>query len=77
MREYIFTERERKIIETYVDQGIRLEGFNQLDHRMRTSWSSLMGDLILAFRWGAAQYTVFEELVGHVQRLKDYLDKLY
>jgi hypothetical protein len=76
MRKYIFTEKERKIIETYVDQGIHLEGFNQLDHRMRTSWSSLMGDLILAFRWGAAEYTVFEEVVGHVQRLKDYLDKL-
>lgn len=77
MRECIFNERERKIIETHVDQGICLEGFNQLDHRIRTSWSSLMGDLILAFRWGVAQYPIFEEVLGHIKRLKDYLDKLY
>jgi len=77
MREYIFTERERNIIQTYIEKGIRLEGFNQLDHRMKSSWSNLLEDIILALRLGATEYPLIEEYVRHVQRLKDYLAEFY
>ena len=32
VRYYILTEREREIIRTYLDQGLKLEGFRVLAH---------------------------------------------
>jgi 5-bromo-4-chloroindolyl phosphate hydrolysis protein len=35
LREYILTERERKIIRTFLERGEKLEGFRQLLFRAR------------------------------------------
>lgn len=77
MREYIFTEKERKIIETYVESGIRLEGFNQLDHRMKGAWSKLLEDLALALKLGAIEHPFLEEYVTQTQELREWLGKIY
>lgn len=77
MREYIFTEKERKIIETYVESGTRLEGFNQLDHRMKGAWPKLLEDLTLAFKLGATKYPILEEYVTQNKKLQEWLAKRY
>lgn len=77
MREYIFTEEEKKIIETYVESGTRLEGFNQLDHRMKAAWPKLLEDLTLAFKLGATQHPILEEYVTQTQKLREWLAKSY
>ncbi len=35
LRTYILTEKEREIIETYLEKGLKLEGFNMLLHRCK------------------------------------------
>ena len=35
MRNYILTEREKEIIQTYLEKGLKLEGFNMLVHRCK------------------------------------------
>lgn len=75
MRTYIFTERERKIIETYIESGKRLEGFNQLDHRLRSAWPRLVDDLVLVLRLGAVNNPFLKEYVAQIEKLQDWLGK--
>jgi len=35
MRNYILTNREKEIIQTYLEKGLKLEGFNMLLHRCK------------------------------------------
>jgi hypothetical protein len=77
MREYLFTTKERKIIETYVESGTRLEGFNQLNHRMKAAWPKLLEDLTLAFKLGATEHPFVEEYVTQIQELREWLGKIY
>lgn len=77
MRQYIFTEKERNIIETYIESGTRLEGFNQLDYRMKAAWPKILYDLTLALKLGAIKYPILEEHVTQNQKLRDWLGKIY
>jgi hypothetical protein len=47
LREYILTERERKILETFVKEGIKLDGFSVLALRMKYSSRRLLEDMEL------------------------------
>jgi hypothetical protein len=47
MREYILTKTERKILETYVEKGIKLQDFRVLIHRIKKSHQQLEADLKL------------------------------
>jgi hypothetical protein len=44
MREYILTSRERKILETFVEEGIKLDGFSVLAIRLKRAERRLMED---------------------------------
>ena len=37
MRTYIFTEKEREILETYLKERKKLNGFSVLQHRLKRS----------------------------------------
>lgn len=47
MREYILTQRERKILETFVESGVKLNGFSVLSIRLKRAKRRLMEDLKL------------------------------
>jgi hypothetical protein len=47
MREYILTERERKILKTFVNEGIKLNGFTVLVLRLRRASKTLRQDMEL------------------------------
>jgi len=32
VRSYVLTDRERKIIQVYLDQGLKLDGYRELKH---------------------------------------------
>ena len=42
MREYILTSRERKILETFVEEGLKLDGFSVLAIRLKRAGRRLM-----------------------------------
>ena len=44
MREYILTPRERKILETFVEEGLKLDGFSVLAIRLKRAGRRLMED---------------------------------
>ena len=47
MREYIFTDVERDILNTYFNKGIKVKDFYVLLSRIRASYSQIKEDLIL------------------------------
>ena len=47
MREYILTERERKILETFVKDNVKLDGFSVLALRLKRSNKKLIKDMEL------------------------------
>ena len=47
MRSYIFTEREREILKTWLETKERLEGFNRLAFNTRKDIVTLMEDMQL------------------------------
>jgi len=47
MREYILTGRERKILETFVNSGVKLNGFSVLSLRLKRASKRLMEDMKL------------------------------
>ena len=48
MREYILTEQERKIIQIYLETGIKAEGYRVLRHRCyRLDKTKILSDLAL------------------------------
>ena len=47
MREYILTQRERKIVETFIESGIKLNGFSVLSIRLKRANERLTEDLKL------------------------------
>ena len=47
MREYVLTQRERKILETFIESGIKLNGFSVLAIRLKRAAERLMGDIKL------------------------------
>jgi cAMP phosphodiesterase len=44
MRGYIFTENERKILRKWIEEGLKLEGFAVLTHRVKQSAKRLRDD---------------------------------
>jgi hypothetical protein len=50
MRGYLLTPRERKILETYVEEGVKLDGFSVLAIRLRRAEKSLNEELELIER---------------------------
>ena len=38
MRKYLLTSHERKILETFIKEGVRLEGFSTITSRLR-NWN--------------------------------------
>lgn len=77
MRNYLFTEKERRILEAFVEDGTRLEGFRQLAHRLRAAWPRLLEDLTLVFRLGAERHPFLEEYVDRQERLREWLEETY
>ena len=47
MREYILTQRERKILETFIESGVKLNGFSVLSIRLKRANERLTEDLKL------------------------------
>lgn len=47
MREYILTQRERKILETFIESGIKLNGFSVSAIRLKRAAERLMEDIKL------------------------------
>ena len=47
MREYVLTPRERKILEDFIESGIKLNGFSVLVIRLKRASKRLMADLKL------------------------------
>ena len=47
MRRYILTERERNITKNYLEKGIKLKGFSQLDKIIEESRERLNEDVEL------------------------------
>lgn len=50
MRNYLLTEKERKILESYVYQGTKLDGFAVIMTRVRKQKDMISKDLILIMR---------------------------
>ena len=49
MRSYIFTDREREILKTWIEKKERLEGFNRLSFNTRRDAFTLIEDIELMF----------------------------
>jgi len=47
MREYILTEREREILKTFIETGLKLNGFSVLTIRLKRANKRLMEDMEL------------------------------
>ncbi|MEM2514772.1 MAG: hypothetical protein QXO15_08800 [Nitrososphaerota archaeon] len=47
MREYILTPREREILKTYIESGIKLNGFSVLALRLKRVSKTLLEDMEL------------------------------
>jgi len=47
VREYILTEREKKILKTFVEKGVKLDGFSVLTIRLKRANRKLTDDLEL------------------------------
>lgn len=47
MREYILTQREREILKTFVETGVKLNGFSVLALRLKRSHKKLLDDVEL------------------------------
>jgi hypothetical protein len=47
VREYILTSRERKILETFVENDVKLDGFSVLAIRLKRASRKLVDDLEL------------------------------
>ena len=47
MREYVLTERERKILEVFLEEGVKLDGFSVLVIRLKRANKKLTKDLEL------------------------------
>jgi len=45
MREYILTPREREILKTYIESGIKLNGFSVLALRLKRASKTLLEDI--------------------------------
>ena len=52
VRSYILTDREKQIIQVYLDQGLKLEGYRELKHTVsQLDLSHLDDDLSLIRRF--------------------------
>ena len=51
MRTYILSGNERKIIETFIERGLNLNGFNVLRLRIKRAYPQLEDDLNLMKRF--------------------------
>jgi hypothetical protein len=47
MRGYVLTERERKILKTYVEENVKLDGFSVLSLRLKRASSTILSDVDL------------------------------
>jgi len=47
MRNYILTEKEKEILQTFIEKGIKLNGFSVLTLRLKKARESLKSDLEL------------------------------
>jgi len=45
LRSYIFTEIERKLIERYIESGVKVQDFYVLLNRIRANYSTLKDDM--------------------------------
>jgi len=50
VRSYVLTDRERKIIQAYLDQGLKLDGFRELKHTVTQLDLSLVDDDLALIR---------------------------
>jgi hypothetical protein len=47
VRGYILTERERKILQAYVKEGVKLDGFSVLSLRLKRANATILADMEL------------------------------
>jgi len=47
VRGYILTERERKILQAYVKEGVKLDGFSVLSLRLKRASATILADVEL------------------------------
>lgn len=71
MRNAIFTERERKMLEHFLEKNERLDGFATLKHRMCKSKSIIARDFLLYIRIGAHLHPVLKTFIPELEKLSE------
>lgn len=77
MRRYIFTEKERRIIDTFLEEGVKLEGYGQLISRIRQYWPVLTDDFTRTLKWASVFHDEFKPFVKECEKFIVLLDSKY
>lgn len=77
MRRYIFTEKERRIIDTFLEDGTKLEGYGQLLSRIRQYWPMLTDDFTRTLEWASIFHDEFKNFVNECENFKVLLHSKY
>ena len=73
MRSYIFTDKELETINSFLEKGVRLDGFNQLRHRIREHWPRICGHMTVAMQLVAEFH---EEFRSYAEECKNFQEVL-
>lgn len=73
MRNYIFTEKELEIISSFLEKGMRLDGFNQLRHRIREHWPRICNDMTVAMQLLAEFHEEFRSYAEECKKFQEIL----
>lgn len=77
MRCYIFTEKERQIIDAFLEDGTKLEGYAQLNSRIRKHWLELTDDFTRTLEWASVFHDEFKTFTDECEKFKALLQSKY
>jgi len=77
VRRYIFTKKERRIIDTFLEEGTKLEGYGQLISRIRQCWPVLTDDFTRTLKWASVFHDEYGTFVNACEDFKVLLDSKY
>jgi hypothetical protein len=73
MRRYIFTDKELEVVNSFLETGVKLNGFNQLRHRIREHWPKICKDITVAMQLVAEFH---EEFRNYAEECKNFQEIL-
>jgi len=73
LRSYIFTDKELETINSFLETGVRLNGFNQLRHRIREHWPRICGDITAVMQLLAEFHEEFRRYADECKNLQEIL----